>query len=281
MYQAFTAYLYSLPEWTFKQVIGLSRPTVEEFIKQKTSVPKWKPTYFNTRDEIIITLLHLRHYPTDALLAVIFQSSEETMRNTWRRGLKWLYNELKSKVSLQSEAWRKKHGQKIFFTTYTFAIDGSEQRVSASSDPLLDPLFYSVKKETHTVNILVVISLKKKKVLWISPSFPGSYNDNDIAKLTRKDWNDVLPSTEWGLGDAGFNRLEVDGIRITTPGKDGDELNKIISSKRIYVENTFADLKDWRALKDPLRMKMTNKDELLKIHNMYWTIVAVFHNEYK
>jgi hypothetical protein len=60
-------------------------------------------------------------------------------------------------------------------------IDGSEQEVLASGTYILDTKFYSQKKKKPTINICVVISLGGR-VLYLSPSFPGSVNDREIVK---------------------------------------------------------------------------------------------------
>jgi hypothetical protein len=59
----------------------------------------------------------------------------------------------------EKQAWKTCHrlGVKIFYHTYTWVADGSEQPVQACGNAYYDTLFYSAKKQRHTINVLVVI----------------------------------------------------------------------------------------------------------------------------
>jgi DDE superfamily endonuclease/Helix-turn-helix of DDE superfamily endonuclease len=270
-------------EKCFWKLVGLSKQRVLTFIHQREAAPKPRghPVLFTPSDEVLLILMHLRHHPVAVLLAAIFECGGGTARNCVRRMLTYLYDELAHLISLQTLDYRKELGCEIFGNLYTFVIDGSEQRVSSSSNPFLDTEFYSVKKKQHSINILVVVTIHGRKVLHLTYSRPGIFKDDKVALLTRKDWHDPLNIRENGLGDHGFDGLDAYGMRITTSGAVEDSLSKLLSSKRIIVENVLADLKDWRSLKDEIRMKLTNKEELLRVHFQQWTIVSVFHNEFR
>jgi hypothetical protein len=58
----------------------------------------------------------------------------------------------------EKQAWKTclRLGDKIFYHTYTW-VAGSEQPVQACGNAYYDTLFYSAKKQRHTINVLVVI----------------------------------------------------------------------------------------------------------------------------
>src|SRR4051794_15420554 len=57
----------------------------------------------------------------------IFQVSRPTIGNIRRKILNWFYDSVKHHISLQSLEWRLLNSVKLFYTTYTFILDGSEQ----------------------------------------------------------------------------------------------------------------------------------------------------------
>jgi hypothetical protein len=229
----------------------------------------------------VLILIHLRHFPVAELLAAMFECSRMTARNTQKRLLKYLYDKLHHLISLRSLEYRMEHGCVLFYTMYTFLIDGTEQFVSSSNNPFLDTEFYSVKKKHHTVNIIIVSTINNKKILYLSYSQSGMNNDEKISLQTKSEWHDKLTSIEHGIGDHGYDGLDKYGMRIDTPGGKNDKFSHILASKRIAIENLNADLKDWRSIRDEIRMKLSNKEDLLETHFQQWTVVAVFHIEYR
>ncbi len=232
--------------------------------------------------EVLILLLHLKHYPMDLFLAVIYMISKQTLRNIRIRMLDWFYDLLKSWLSWNTLQWRLQNGCTFFHTIYTFIIDGAEQFCTSSNSLTLDTLFYSTKKGHHSINILIIICPKTKKFLWISPAFPGSFNDDQIVQATRHLWYDLLDSQDYGLEDSEFEGLTQKGIKIhTTPTDCSDPLYKLMSSKRILVENRIADCKDWLALKHEIRLSPKKTEALLASHHKKWVVVAALLNDYK
>jgi hypothetical protein len=82
------------------------------------------------------------------------------------------------------------------------------------------------------------------------------------------------------LKDNKFDGLDVYGIKIDIFG-GRDSFYQIFSQKRILIENLIANLKDWRALKELMKVKVKNNKQLLEIYHMQWTIVAIFHNNFR
>lgn len=185
---------------------------------------------------------------------------------------------LASKISFHSAMWRFQNAVNIGGNWYTFVLDGSEQRVNKSGDVQVDVKFHSAKKKCQTMNIVVVKAVKAKKILYLSPSYPGGYNDNQIVRQTKQYWHSNLQWNERGLGDAGFNGMEND-LCIDSPPAD-EALHSVFSSERITIENLFADIKKWKACKYQLRTPPKDEEYLRKLHSEIWTTVAVLVTEY-
>jgi hypothetical protein len=66
----------------------------------------------------------------------------------------------------------------------------------------------------------------------------------------------------------------------TPPDDHNCPIYKAMSSYRIRIEQRIADIKDWGACKQPLRIPLAQK-ETLQTHHKHWHIVAALLNEQK
>lgn len=273
--------IFELDENDFKELIGLTKSKVTEFIIALESKHKkrGRPTKLPCQEEVLLFLLHFRHYPVDVFMGAIFGINKQTANNITSRMTKKFYKILQPSISLKTYNWRIDNSCTFFHTQYTFIVDGSEQGVAKSKLPVQDGSFYSTKKCKHTINILLVVSVESRKLLYLSPSYPGSINDPKIVENTKTKWLDLLEPNEYGIGDSIFKFDE--SIHIHPP--PSDERSTLYSDwcrKRVPVENYIENIKNFRACKDPLRMPISGRDEeILKVHNMNWHIGAGFVNE--
>ncbi len=83
-----------------------------------------------------------------------------------------------------------------------------------------------------------------------------------------------------GNGDSGFDGL-CGEWRVLAPPERGSPFYKHFARARIIVERKFADIKDLKAAKDPIRMSAVNKELLLQIHHKVWTVIAVLVNDFR
>ncbi len=63
-----------------------------------------------------------------------------------------------------------------------------------------------------------------------------------------------------------------------TPPED-QELARKFSSVRIIVEQAIADIKDWAATRETLRLPSIKTHNLYEYHHRVWTVVSVLVNE--
>lgn len=234
------------------------------------------PSLLGPEDEVLLLLIYLRHYLVDGLLGLIFGVSKRSAINTRNRMLDFFYNLLAPSLELGTAEWRLKNSKELY-SIFTYVLDGSEQPVLASDSPQIDLEYYSVKKKKHTINTIVMINVRTRRIIYVSPSYPGSYNDSDILKETSEEWFPKLDPNECGMGDNGFEGFE--SLRISTPPAN-TTLAKTFSKYRVRIENTIASLKDWKALKYQLRIPPSKKANILSLHHKMWVIVSVFVNDF-
>lgn len=108
--------------------------------------------------------------------------------------------------------WRRQYGGTYYLRQlYTYAIDGSEQECGTPAASELDTFFYSSKKEMHSLNIIIIVTLLGE-ILHISKSYGGAFNDDYIVR------NEV----------SGFDGLE--GFNIYTPPGNRNEMYSNVAS---------------------------------------------------
>ena len=189
---------------------------------------------------------------------------------------RWFYDFLSPQLSLMTPDQRLANCVTIFGKSFTFVVDGSEQPVPSSSHHFCNGEFYSVKKGKPTVNILIVIHIETKHILFLSESCPGSQNDNEIVWKTRGKWIDQFSQQEYGLRGEGFNGIS--DLRIVTNGIN-EEFNNLMKKFRIRVENVIETCKNFAALKNQLRVPPAPQTgKLLSTHQQNWVIGAVLVN---
>lgn len=276
----------SLEDSEFREFIEITKEVMNEFIltlktKKKEGEQRGRPRELPICEEVLLFFLHFRHYPVDILLGVLFNIPPSTANGICKRVLNDLYEIRKPRISMKDYQWRLEHSCEVFHTRYTFLVDGSEQGVQRSKLPLQDGRFFSAKKKKHSINILLVVSVIGKKILYLSQSFPGKDNDPKIVVESKSKWHDLLEPNEFGVGDSIFS-FESPSIHIHPPPKDEHcDLYKEWCKIRVPVENVIECVKNFGACKDDLRIPVTgNEDDILITHHKYWTLGGSIVNDY-
>ncbi len=147
------------------------------------------------------------------------------------------------------------------------AIDGTERRRQRPKDPEKQKECYSGKKKAHTVKNNVVVTVKERKVKYLSRTYEGRKHDKKIC-------DEEQPTFPQGIilhKDTGFQGYEPEGVITLQPKKKprGGELtrmeknqNFIFSSTRIIVEHVISGIKRCRILKDVFRNTKDQFDDL-------------------
>jgi Helix-turn-helix of DDE superfamily endonuclease len=85
----------------------VDKEVITQFINKRTEYHQFNHSQdcsitLTLSDEIISIFIYLHHYPVDVLIAAIFQIIESTQNNNCKKCLKWLYHELKDKLSMKT-----------------------------------------------------------------------------------------------------------------------------------------------------------------------------------
>jgi len=218
------------------------------------------------REKLFFVLFYLKCYSTFDVMGFFFDLSRSNANRWIHRLLDVLEKSLGHKLVLPK---RKIRSVEEFFQLFPEAkevfIDGTERPLQRPKDKEKQKKNYSGKKKAHEQKNLV-ISDKKKRIGYLSPTHNGSEHDYRIFKEEIPP--DALPGELFYYMDKGFVGICTDypGLRVEMPKKKpkGGELtpeekgeNRRISSIRVLVEHAIGGFKRFKIMTDKFRNRKT------------------------
>jgi hypothetical protein len=156
------------------------------------------------RDQLLLTVVWLRVYPTNEGLGYLFGVSDSTVSRYIHRVLPVLEQAGQDTMRLPDPGRkRRKHLDDLLADIPELAvvIDSFEQKVQRPPDPDEQKGHYSGKKKTHTLKSQVAVDEETGCIIDVSASVPGP--TPDITLLDQSGLLDRLPEGLATLGDAG------------------------------------------------------------------------------
>jgi len=150
----------------------------------------------------------------------------------------------------------------------SFGIDGTERRRQRPKDQAKQKRFYSGKKKAHTVKNNLIVTMGKRKVVYLGCTWEGKKHDKKICDEEGHEF----PEGSILYQDTGYQGYEPAGVNIRQPKKKprGKELtmeekeqNSLISSVRVIVEHVICGVKRCRIVKDVFRNTKDKFDDLV------------------
>ena len=159
----------------------------------------------------------------------------------------------------------------VWIQDRTIMFDGTHVKIHSPIDEVLNKVYKSGKKRTHTVNTLVAAT-SERLIISVSKTFPGSQHDIAILKNLKLDlgkWTKMMkdPNTPpsqriTALVDAGFYGIRdiFPGMKIYLPHKKPKKgkltniqkrRNRFLSSLRSPIEHTIGAIKKFKRVVVP------------------------------
>lgn len=211
-----------------------------------------------TADQVLLTVIWLRQYPTNEALGFLFGVSDSTASRARTRCLPVLERAGKGTMRMPDPgAARRKRLPALLADTPGLAVvvDSFEQRTQRPRRR--QRAYYSGKKKAHTLKTQVAVDEESGRFVDVSDSVPGRWAD--IKLLKRSGLMRRLPSGVGGIGDLGYTGirdLHAAGAcpRRKPRGKPRPpadvRYNRAFSRRRIVVEHALARLRRFRAVTD-------------------------------
>ena len=222
---------------------------------RRRAVGAGHPTALPPRDQVLLTVVWLRRYPTDVVLGYLFGVDEATVRRTRGRALPVLEALGRATMRLPDPGKHKRPTlDALLADTPALAVivDTFEQPIQRPKDPAVADAFYSGKKKRHTRKTQVAVAEDDGRFVDVAPGVRGP--TADIALLKDSRLLERLPPRVGGLGDlayVGIGALHPQGLgaapRRKPRGKDRPPedvaYNTAFAKRRVRVEHSIRRLR--------------------------------------
>jgi hypothetical protein len=222
------------------------------------------------RDQVLLTVVWLRVYPTHEVLGYLFGVSDSTVSRVIARVLPLLEQAGRDTMRMPDPGRKRRRSlDQLLSHTPELAvvIDSFEQKVQRPKDPNERERFYSGKKKTHTLKSQVAVNEETGAVVDVGDSVPGPTADMNL--LAQSGLMERLPDGVGGIGDlayVGIDKLHPQALgaspRRKPRGKprppEDSAYNTAFSRRRIIVENTIGRLRRYQTLTQTDRQHRQN-----------------------
>jgi hypothetical protein len=211
-------------------------------------------------NQLLLTVVWLRTYPTNEVLAYLMGVSDSTVSRVLARVLPLLSAAGKATMRMPDPG-RKRRRQldDLLRDTPTLAvvIDTFEQRVQRCRERDVADTYYSGKKKQHTMGSQVAVDEETGQIVDVADSVLGP--TADITVLEQSQLLERLPDGVGGIGDLayiGIDKLHPNGLgaspRRKPRGKDRPPediaYNRAFARRRIVVEHSIGRMRRYQAL---------------------------------
>ena len=241
-----------LPRYQAAEQVRLSRPT------RRRAIGAGHPFDLAARDQILLTVVWLRVYPTHEVLGYLFGVSDTTAGRTIARLLPLLEAAGLDTMRLPDPGRKhRRHLDELLRETpdLVILIDTFEQRVQRPRDRAEADKFYSGKKKQHTLKSQISTDEITGQIVDVPESVPGP--TAAITLVEQSGGLGRLPEDVGAAGDLGYvglDKLHPRGVmpRRKPRGQERPaadiEYNRAFARRRIPVEHTIGRLRQYQAL---------------------------------
>ncbi|TFI51245.1 IS5/IS1182 family transposase [Mastigocladus laminosus UU774] len=217
------------------------------------------------KEQIILTLVYLRHLTTFQLLGIQFGVSESTANDTFNYWLPILRELLPSSLI---EQVKKNESDlmvvKEILTDYELIVDSYEQVRERPGDNEEQEKYFSGKKSNHTFKSQMIVMPDGRDIIDVVAGEPGPKSDITIFREYAREFD---PQQRF-KGDKAYIGEDL----ITTPIKkprnrelttEQKEQNKEFSANRIFVEHRIRLVKIFRVIQERFRLNPQKYEQVM------------------
>ncbi|AVH63514.1 transposase family protein [Nostoc sp. 'Peltigera membranacea cyanobiont' N6] len=216
-------------------------------------------------EQIILTLVYLRHMTTFQLLGIQFGVSESTANDIFNYWLPILRELLPSSLIEQVKKNESDYEVvKEILTEYELIVDSYEQVRERPGDNEEQEKYFSGKKSNHTFKSQIIIMPDGRDIVDVVAGEPGSKSDITMFRENRDNF-DQKQSFKGDLGYLGEDLIDTPikkprNKELTTKQKKS---NKQFSSKRVFVEHRIRSVKIFRVVQDRFRLNPKKYEQVI------------------
>ncbi len=214
----------------------------------------------SVEDQLLLTIVWLRQYPTHEVLGYLFGVSDSTVSRTIPRLLPVLEAAGMAGMRPPHPGQRSRRTLEALLAdvpALVVLIDTCEQRVPRPRERAAADRLYSGKKKQHTLKSQVAVDETTGRVVDVSESVPGP--TNDLTLLKRSGLLARLPPDVGAAGDlayVGIGPLHPQGLGATPRRKPRSQprppedvaYNQAFARRRVGVEHTIGRMRRYQAV---------------------------------
>lgn len=216
------------------------------------------PTELNGRDQLLLTVIWLRTYPTYDVLGYLFGVSQPTVGRYVDRMLPVLEQAGLDTMRMPDPGKKHRHSLNELLQAIpdlVVIVDSFEQKVQRPKHKDERDSWYSKKKKAHTMKNQIAVDEITGHIVDISPSVKG--RTHDLPLLKQSQVLERLPEGIGCMGDSAYQGVHKLHPLAFSPRKKPRSkprpeqdiaYNHAFSQRRIVVENTICFMRWFRAL---------------------------------
>lgn len=208
---------YLLPafEAAYQQVFPDTRTKTGQN-RERKSGGGHKGALASIEQKLLFALVYQKSYPVQSIMGELFGISQ-SQANEWIHRLLPILKQALDDLGYEPERDPKKFqkNEQAQKDATDAIIDGTERRRQRPKDPKKQALHYSGKKKTHSDKNIVIATIKKKRVSYLSQTYPGKTHDKKVAETE----NIAYPEHMTLLKDTGFQGYEPKVHKTVQPKK--------------------------------------------------------------
>jgi hypothetical protein len=205
--------------------------------------------------EVLLTLIYLRHNVAFCVVGMMFNVSADVAENTFHEIVGTLKDlcpanrwEAEKRWTKKEPSWKPEEIDKII-------VDSFETPIPRPSIEPKQRDFYSGKKKEHTIKTEIIIN-PQGDILDVDPGYRGPKSDKKLHEQSEVAQQFPNATAQGDLAYKGTNRFEVPhkkprGGELTPEQK---EENRAFSSGRVRVEHSIRRVKAFRIVRDEYRL---------------------------
>jgi len=175
-----------------------------------------KGTLASLEQKLLFALVYQKSYPVQSIMGELFGMGQ-SQANEWIHSLLPILKQALDDLGYEPERDPKQlkkseQGQK---DATKAIIDGTERRRQRPKDAKKQTEYYSGKKKIHSEKNVVIATVKKKRVSYLSQTYPGKTHDKKVAETE----NITYPEHMTLLKDTGFQGYEPKVYKTVQPKK--------------------------------------------------------------
>lgn len=237
---------------------------------RKRAIGGGRHSALDERDQLLLTVVWLRQYPTHALLGYLFGVHPPTVGRYLERVLPLLEQAGRDTMRMPDPGRKRRRKLDALLADtpeLAVVIDSFEQKIQRPKDKAKRDSYYSGKKKTHTLKSQVAVDEETGAIADVSDSVPGPTADLKLLEQSRL--LERLPQGVGGLGDSAYQGIAKLHPLCASPRKKPWGKNKprppedilynhAFSCRRIVVENTINRLRRYQCLTQTDRQHRQN-----------------------